>query len=285
MIQPFLPKHTSAVNTLFQTIWSGEASYVSSLPQQHLAAFVWLESGEVLGFANLFAKTAHPNRDYLGVHVHPKVRQRGIGSSLLSALEPHRRGFSLQTITPFAEAQAFLTRQGFCKLMQTHTPRLELGRVQLEPAALPEGYEWLCYNQSMRLQVARLHAAIYAQQHSWNATAQMSDETALKTFMGEDLLPQAVSLIGFDGELVACSSLRGELPELELAWFGVLERHAAAKEALTKALLLHQIGVARGLGANALLAELDGLIPEAKLAVGYLPFEDSVPWVTMLRSD
>jgi GNAT superfamily N-acetyltransferase len=283
MIQPFLPEHTTAVSTLLKTIWVGEDSYVSSLPEQNLAAFVWLESGEVLGFANLFAKTAHPKRDYLGLHVHPQARRRSIGSSLLSALEPHLRGFGLQTITPFLEAQAFLARRGFYELMQTHTPRLELERVQLEPVPLPTGYEFLPYHESMRLQVARLHDTVYAQQHTWNITAQLSDENALETFMGEDVLPEVVSLIGFEGVPVAFSSLRGEVPELELAWFGVLEQHAAAREVLTKALLLHQIGLAKGLGANALLAELDSLIPEAKLALECLPFEDSVPWVTMTR--
>jgi GNAT superfamily N-acetyltransferase len=283
MIQPFLPEYTTAVKTLLETIWAGEDSYVSHLPEHHLAAFVWLENGEMLGFANLFAKNAHPNRDYVGVHVHPKARGRGIGSRLLSALEPHRRGFGLQTITPFLEAQTFLSQRGYAELMRTHTPRLGLGCVRLEPPPLPEGYEFLQYTDSRRLEVARLHAVVYAQQHTWNATTQMSDDAALETFMGEDLLPQAVSLIGFAGEPVAFSSLRGQVPELELAWFGVLEQHASARVALTKVLLVHQLCTARELGARALLAELDSLIPEAKIALGYLPFEESVPWVTLVR--
>ena len=272
-----------SILALLETIWAGEVSYVSQLPEKHLALYVWLEVDVVLGFGVLFAKAAHPNRDYLALHVHPQARRRGIGSKLLAALEPHFCQATVQTITPFLEAQAFLLARGFLENMRTYTPILELAKVALEMPILPDGYTFLPYTTDLRLPVARLHARVYTEQHMHNPTAEFSDLEALKVFMGDDLLPEAVTLIAFDAVPVAFSSLRGEPPELELAWFGVLDRHAVVRESLTKALLAQQIAVARQLGATVLLAELDSRIPEAILALAKLPFNDAEPWITYQR--
>ncbi len=285
-IHPYQNSNQAAVTNLLETVWQGEISYVSRISRFNFAAFVALEQAVVIGYASLFTNPNHPERDYIGIHIHPTYQRQGIGSKLFTALEPFfRQHRKIQTITPFASSQLFLRQHGFDELMKTYSPILEIQKTIPIEYQLPNGFqlETMSNTQFTQLEIAQLHASIYSEQHIWNPTTPFDDQTALKTFM-DDAVAEAMFLITHQGKAIALLSLRGEAPELELAWFGVLNAHAAHRTMLTRVLLNAAIEYAQKHKITHILAELDSLIPEAALALELLPFEPCTPWVTMLKN-
>jgi GNAT superfamily N-acetyltransferase len=254
MIREFQLSDATTVQNVLGQVWQDRSSYVTRLSRRNVAAFVAVDETRLCGYSSLFTNPNHPERDYIGVHILPEFRNRGLGTRLLEALKPRfRAGRKLQTITTFPEAQRFLEHRGFLELMRTFEPVLQVSKANLPDlpeAVLPSGYsiETLAAGRFLRLEVARLHAQIYAEQHTWNPTATMSDQEMLEDFMDDDVIPEALHLIVFRDQPVAVSSLRGQIPEMDLMWFGVLNSHAKLRRLFTQVLLGAGLEFARGNG-------------------------------------
>jgi GNAT superfamily N-acetyltransferase len=285
MIREFQLSDANAVQNVLDQVWQNQSSYVTRLSKRTVSAFVAVDKTGVCGYSSLFTNPNHPERDYIGVHILPVFRNHGLGTRLLEALKPRfRAGRKLQTITTFPEAQRFLEHRGFLELMRTYEPMLQVSKANLPETVLPSGYsiETLAAGRFSRLEVARLHAQIYAEQHTWNPTATINDQEMLEDFMDDDVAPEALHLIVFRDQPVAVSSLRGQIPEMDLMWFGVLNSHAEHRALFTQALLIAGLEFARTNGVVRLRAELDSLIPEAMIALESLPFEPCEPWITLI---
>jgi GNAT superfamily N-acetyltransferase len=285
-VREFQIGDTEQVERLLSAIWRDKSSYVSYLSRHSVVAFVALKGGELCGFSSLFTNPYHPERDYIGIHVPPEHRHRGIGERLFVALRTHfRRGRKIQTITLFPEAKRFLERYGFLELMRTYEPVLEVDKAKLLETHLPPGYALKILNHTnfSSLEIAQLHAQVYSEQHTWNATAVFDDQTVIDEFM-TDVIPEALHLIVFRDQPIAVSSLRGHAPVMDLMWFGVLNSHADHRMNLTRALLNAALEYALTNGVRQIRAELDSLIPEAMIALESLPFEPCEPWIMMISN-
>ncbi len=299
-IRPALETDQAAIDGVLESVWGedhGTRGYFKPRLETNPTFVASLES-RVVGFASVRGNAVHPTRDYVGVNVHPAFRARGIGAALFAALEGvfETRGKPLQTATMETQARArrFLERHSFKEIMRTHTPTFDPRTIRLEPfqSALKRietlGLEVrsvaeLGHSSELEARLARLHHTIYRDTHTWNPTADMTFEISLETFMGEDVIPEAMFVALLDGEPIGVSSLRGDSDELELAWFGVTSSLPELGPDAVLALVGRCLEYAVARGAPSVTGEFDSLDPLAVQVLETLRIEPGAAWLTFQR--
>ena len=298
-MKPALETDRGAIDGVLEAVWDTDHTAQSYFrPRLGVnPAFVALVKDRVIGFSSVRGNAWHPTRDYVGVNVHPAFQARGIGKALFAALEAVlvARGKALQTATMETQPRAkpWLEALGFSEIMRTFTPVFDPRAIHLEPFQSAfrriekSGLELrslaeLGRSRELEARLVRLHHTIYRDTHTWNPTAEMTPEDALETFMGQDLIPEAMFVSLQDGEPVGVSSLRGD-SELELAWFGLSPSHQELGMDVPLALVGQCLEYARRIGATNMSGEFDSLDPTATLVLETLRIERGAAWLTFQR--
>ncbi len=299
-IRPAFEMDRAAIDGVLKAVWgeSWAAGYFKPRLETH-HAFVALLENQIIGFSNVRENAVHPTRDYVGVNVHPTFQARGVGTALFATLEKvlQTRGRPLQTATMEMQSRArrFLTAHGFTEIMRTYTPIFDPRTIRLEPfqSALTRleklGLEVrslaeLGRSSELEANLARLHHAIYRDTHTWNPTADLVLKDALESFMGEDVIPEAMLVALLNGAPVGVSSLRGDLDELELAWFGFVPSHKELGPDVVLALVGRCLEYAVARGAPSITGEFDSLNPLAMHVLETLHVEPGEAWLTFQRN-
>jgi GNAT superfamily N-acetyltransferase len=300
-IRPALEMDRATTDGVLEAVWGEDQAargYFEPKLEPNPSKHVLVASLEdrVVGFASVRGNGWHPTRDYVGVNVHPAFQAQGIDAALFTSLENilKARGKPSQTATMETQVRArrFLERRGFTEIMRTYTPTFDprtinlesfqsaskrLEKLNLEVRSLAE----LGRSKELDARLARLHHTIYRDTHTWNPTADMTLEISLETFMGEDVIPEAMFVALLNGEPIGVSSLRGDLNEPELAWFGIVPSHKILGPDATLALVGRCLEYASAQGAPSITGEFDSLNPLAVLVLKTLQIEPGEAWITL----
>lgn len=231
----------------------------SSDPDASSRAQVATVADVLVGVGTIWESAFAPARWRLSLQVHPDYRRRGIGSTLLDTLSRllPDDGRPIQTgLSANAFAGISLCRHhGFRHLMRTRLGIIDPAHIPPETwldfdaawfRAAAAGYRVtalpdLMSRSGIITQLAALHEKMYRQSHAWSQPARLTPSQAEATFLGLDLIPDALFIAQRDRVPVGVSSLRhGSTPgDVDLGWTGVFVGHAAAAPHLT-ATLLHR---------------------------------------------
>jgi hypothetical protein len=138
-------------------------------------------------------------------------------------------------------------------------------------------------SKELDAKLAELHDTIYRDAHAWNPTADFTLKDALETFMGEDVIDAAMFVALLHGEPIGVSSVRGDTPELELAWFGVAPSHKKLGPDAALALVGRCLEYAVARDATSVAGEFDSLDPLAVPVLETLHVEPGEAWLTFQR--
>lgn len=278
-------------------MWAGDEAAITYHGSGRAPGVVALEDGRLIGYASLRRGVRHPTHRYVGVHVHPTWRQRGIGSALWKAVTAGVGG-SLKTATYADQSQAvrFLERRGLRVRVETHQPTLDpaaLDGADVEgwaAAARARGYELLPLTAldgpEVRRELVRLHRDVYAYAHRHDPPAEASLEEAEADFLGNDLRPAWLWVARRAGQQAGVSSVRtADHPaRAELGWFGVTAEHRGDGEVLTLALTGLALQAAGADGVREVTSELDSADPNAPVLLSALPWQPGRVWLTLVSA-
>jgi GNAT superfamily N-acetyltransferase len=287
----------AGIETLLESVWNDDDDAKAYFEPDLKTGlnFVALEGDVVVGLATIQTRAWHPTRDYVGVHVHPEHRARGLGAQLYEALLPlmKDRARALQTAKTETEVQTkpWLEARGFQEIMRTYTPRVDPRAVNLAPftaamRGLSDGVRIVTLEEHSDLTdtVAELHHHIYTETHTWNPTATFPLERLRRVYIGEDLIPEAM-FVALDGDRpIGVASLRpgDDSSTLELAWTGILRDAGKNRLEILDALISHCLEYA--VNANAtIMGEFDSLNPDAMHILEMLGVERGTAWLTFQR--
>lgn len=291
-LRPSTPDDAADLFALLQAAWDGDADAIAYHGGGRVAGVVALENGRFIGYASLRRGTLHPTHLYVGVHVHPQARQRGVGAALWEAVTADASG-SLKTATSADQPQTvrFLERRGLRVSVETHQPTLDpaaLNGAEVEDwagAARALGYDLLPMTLLSEADVPRdlagLHRAVYAHTHQDDPPA--AGVLAEVDFLSDDLNPAWLWVARRDGEWAGVASVRttADPAVAELGWFGVTAQRAADGAALTLALTGLALRAAGADGAREVCGELDSADPNALVLLGALPWQPGRVWLTL----
>lgn len=198
--------------------------------------------GALIGIGRLWENGLHPARWRLSLHGDPPFWAQDVAASLVGELRRMRsdpRPLQAATSARNERACASYQEYGLPLLMRTRlgvlprgaipesvaldfeTARQRIAQTSVRVVPLPAIYRM----KDSYIQLARLHAAIYAQGHAWDPVRDLTDEEAAEIFLeSEDLVPEA-TFIGLEKRrMIAVSSLRR--PDIsgsvDLGWTGAV---------------------------------------------------------------
>ena len=253
------------------------------------------EGETVLGLATIQTRTWHPKRDYIGVHVNPEHRARGVGAQLYDALLPllKNRARGLQTATSETQTstKSWLEARGFREIMRTYTPSFDPRAVNRTPftnamRGLSDGIRIVTLEERPDLteHVAELHHRIYTETHTWNPTAQFPLERLRRVYLGEDLIPGAMFVALQGDRPIGIASLRpgDDSNVLELAWPGILGNAGEERLEILNALVGRCLEYAANVNATV-EGEFDSLNLDATHILESLGVKRGEAWLTFQR--
>ncbi|EYB67116.1 hypothetical protein DEIPH_ctg051orf0024 [Deinococcus phoenicis] len=294
-LRPATPKDAVPILTLLGGVWDGDEEAVAYHGGGRTPGVIALEEGRLVGYASLRRGTLHPTHLYVGVHVHPDARRRGVGAALWEAVTAGVSG-SLKTATSahHPEALRFLERRGLRVSVRTHQPTLDpavLTGAEVEEwvgAVRARGYDLLpmaaLTGPNVRRDLARLHLEVYAHTHRHDPPAAAA--LAGVDFLGDDLNPAWLWMARRAGQLAGVASIRTTADPAggELGWFGVTAEHAAEGAALTRALTGLALRAAGADSVREVAAELDSADPNALDLLHALPWHPGRVWLTLVST-
>jgi GNAT superfamily N-acetyltransferase len=300
-----------AVNQLLGTIW-GQHSTDRALfavhgadqegPRTFRRSLIAVDDGRLIGVGTLWETWLHPRRWRVTMHVSPAYRRQGTGSlllTLLRAMRPDTRPLQTATRASDPDGCRFFKRHGFSLLMRTRRGTLHPAAAvatisdgaRAAAARLEEaGHRFLTLPElppRARPEVARLHAAIYHQDHAWDPPVTLSDDDAAACFLAaDDLIPGCLHLALAGPTPVAVASLRSHpLPDrVELGWVGVAPDHAPQATDLTLALTGRCLTQAAAQHC-ALAFEIDEAATHLWPLFEQLPADLDPDWLTFAEPD
>ena len=273
------------------------AYHAPRAPQENPFQRLWLAQLErqTVGFAQIRTSSLHPQADYPSVAVLPAFQARGVGSTLMEALETTFKGRERLQQTALFESQtvarASLQKRGFREKMRTYTVKLQSAQVALEPfkaayaRALGMG---LTFTSLLEFphhadEVARLHHRVYQAHHTFNPVPDFSLERMRELWLGDEMNPATLFLALEDRKPVGFAALYGEGQALELAYFGTSPEHPALEPWLSPAIVGQALEFAAARRA-VLEAEFDSLNPAAMAVLEALGVDGGEAWVTYQRA-
>jgi len=274
-----------------------QISHDDSSWERFSCSYVALNGDNIVGYGSIFSRWLHPRRLRMAIHVRPDSTQNQTNDALFDRLiaaipHPDTRGLQASYWQSDDTAHAFWSTHGFSLLMRTHIGTLD-------PHLLTPGDLWVPSHQnslqiisgdeidrdgSLWNDIARLHEAIYRQNHAWNPPALIDEDLARELFLHpDDLLPEMMH-IAFESERpVAVASLRpSEQPgHCELGWIGVHSEYAG-ETGLVHNLLAACLADAQRRGW-VIDVEIDEADPILAPMITAWPLRDRKTWLTVSR--
>ncbi|GAA5513694.1 hypothetical protein Dcar01_02439 [Deinococcus carri] len=292
-LRPTTPTDVVPIQALLHAVWNRDEGAIAYHGGGRVPGVVALEDGQPIGYASPRRGTLHPTHLYVGVHVHPDTRRRGVGSALWEAVTQGISS-SLKTATYATQPEAvrFLERRGLRVSLETHLPTLDPALLnggvvdRWAGAARALGYDLLpmtaLTGPEVRRDLTRLHLDVYAHTHRHDPPAASSLEEAEEDFLEGDLQPAWLWAARRSGKLAGVSSVRTTDDPVggDLGWFGVTAEHAADGAALTLALTGLALRAAGRDGVREVAAELDSADPNARHLLAALPWQAGRIWLT-----
>ncbi|MDQ2651805.1 MAG: hypothetical protein M3Z20_02070, partial [Chloroflexota bacterium] len=218
---------------------------------------VAVEGGNLIGIGTLWENDIHPARWRVSVFGRPTFWSQGAATCLLAGLRdlrPDQRALQTSTSARNEDISDFFEHHGFSLLMRTC-----LG--VLPPGAIPESVAQDFDDAGERIteagirvvslaefrskpfsysQLARLHADIYEQGHTWDPVRELTGGEPAELFLDSDELLQDATYVALERKrLVGVSSLRGagRTGTVELGWTGSVLVDEQQRKQLAHALL------------------------------------------------
>ncbi|HYF64292.1 MAG TPA: hypothetical protein VD886_15830 [Herpetosiphonaceae bacterium] len=226
-IRPFAPGDEAPIDRLLDDLWGHDPAMlaVSRIHKDWGPAtgllrttLVAAHGGTVIGAGTLFESTLHPAHLLAGINVAGGWQRRGAGSQVyaeLRRLSPARPWMARLSLRDQAGVR-FAGQRGFRRLANTLSGTLSPDRPETRRwiEALPPPPDGCAIRgidgaagDPAPLELARLHAALYAQSHQWSPPAPKSDGQALRQFCGEAVLAGSQLAAYARGQLVGAANL------------------------------------------------------------------------------
>lgn len=293
-LRPTQPHDAEGILALLNVVWNSDGDAIAYHGRGRVPGVVALDGERVIGYASLQHGVLHPTHAYLGIHVHPEERRRGVGSALWDEVTANvSASLKAATYADFSDAVRFLERRGLHVSVETHLLTLDLASwsgAEVEGwagAARKLGYELLPMTSldgtDIRCDLARLHQEVYTYSHQHDLPAEQSLEDAEADFLGDDLTPAWLWTAWREGKAAGVASVRTTAHPADgnLGWFGVPAAHAADGAALTLALTGLALQTAREDGVQKVTAELDSADSNALQLLWALPWQRGRVWLTL----
>lgn len=218
---------------------------------------VAVDGGNLVGIGALWENDIHPARWRVNLHGRSTFWTQGAAASLLSRLQelrPDPRRLQTAISARNEPGCAFFPEHGFALRMRTRSGILPPGSI---PEAVAQDFD-AASNQTSEagikvvplaafrnrpfsyVQLARLHADIYTQAHTWDPVRELTGGEPAELFLdSEELLLDATYVALQKKRLVGVSSLRGAgIPgQVELGWTGAVLDDEQQRKPLVQALL------------------------------------------------
>jgi hypothetical protein len=212
---------------------------------------------KLIGIGSLWENDLHPARWRATLFGRSAFWSQEAATSLLAGLRdlrPDQRPLQTSTSARNADIAGFFQNHGFSLLMQTCSGVLAPGDIPETVAKdFDEAREWIT-GEGIKIvplgafrnrpfsyiQLARLHAEIYAQGHRWDPLRELTGGEPAELFLDSDeFLPDATSVAMQGKRLVGVTSLRStDHPGLvELGWTGSVLDDPQQRKYLVQALL------------------------------------------------
>lgn len=218
---------------------------------------VAVEDGHLIGIGTLWENDIHPARWRVNLHGRSTFWSQGAAASLLARLQelrPDQRRLQTAISARNEDISAFYEHHGFSLVMRTRSGSLPPGNIP-EPVAQDFGDASKQTSEAgikvvplaafrnrpfSYVQLARLHADIYEQGHSWDPVRELTGGEPAELFLdNEELLLDATYVALRKKLLVGVSSLRGTggAGQVELGWTGAILDDEQQRKQLVHALL------------------------------------------------
>ncbi len=242
---------------------SGDAILAALNVPTGLSAFdahptlVAVNSDDLIGIGTLWANDLHPARWRVSMFGPPSFWSQEIAGALLAGLrnlQPDQRPLQTSTSARHEYISAFFKNHGFSLLMRTCLGVLPPGAI---PASIAKDFddarEWVT-EKGIRIiplaefrnrpfsyiQLARLHADIYEQGHTWDPVRELTGEEAAELFLDSDELLLDATYVALEKKrLVGVSSLRrtDRIEQVEIGWTGSVLDDLQQRKSLVHTLL------------------------------------------------
>jgi hypothetical protein len=218
---------------------------------------VAVDGEDVIGVGTLWENDIHPARWRLAMFGRPTFWSQEAATSLLAGLRdlrPDQRTLQTSTSARHEDISTFFEHHGFSLVMRTRQGVLPPGDIPAPVAADIDEASERAAEAGIRVvpleafrnrpfsysQLARLHADIYAQGHTWDPVRELTGGEPAELFLdAEELLLDATYVALERKRLVGVSSLRGTgIPgRVELGWTGSVLDDLQLRKHLDHALL------------------------------------------------
>ena len=262
------------------------------------------DGGDLVGIGTLWENDIHPARWRVSMFGRPSFWSQGGAASLLAKLKkrrPDNRPLQTSISERDGHALAFFQANGFALLMRTRSGVLHPGDT---PGSVAQDIDtatgWMAqeglqivplpafHNRPFSdIQLARLHAEIYAREHLWDPVRDLTGREAAELFLDPDeFLHDATCVAMASTHLVGVTSLRRtDRPGVvELGWTGSLLDDPQQRRYLAHALLgasLHHAASANW-RVSFEIDEADAAMWEM---VTRLPLDLDTDWLTFAETD
>ena len=242
---------------------TGDAILAALQVPAELSAFdahptlVAVDGGNLIGIGTLWENDIHPARWRVSMFGRPAFWSQDAAASLLAGLrklKPDQRLLQTSTSGRNEDISAFYEKHGFSLLMRTCFGSLPPGNI---PESVVKDFDdaskWITEagirvvplaefrNRPFSyIQLARLHADIYEQGHTWDPVRELAGGEPAELFLDSDeLLLDATYVALKKKRLVGVSSLRGtdRTGTVELGWTGSVLDDPEQRKHLAHALL------------------------------------------------
>lgn len=218
---------------------------------------VAVDGGNLVGIGMLWENDIHPARWRITLHGRPAFWSSGAATSLVTGLrdlQPDHRPLQTAVSARNEAGRAFFEHHGFSLLMRTCLGVLPPGHIP-EPVAkdFDDASAWTSEagihvvplaafrnRPFSHIQLARLHADIYEQGHTWDPVRHLTGGEAAELFLGADEILPAATYVALERQcLVGVSSLRrtDHTGRVELGWTGAILDDPQQRAHLVHALL------------------------------------------------
>lgn len=218
---------------------------------------VAVDGDDVVGIGTLWENDIHPARWRVNLFGRPTFWSLDVAASLLAGLRelrPDQRALQTSTSARDEHIAAFYENHGFSLVMRTCSGVLAPGDIPPAVAQELHAASEAITGEGTKIvplaafrnrpfsyvQLARLHADIYAQGHMWDPVRELTGGEPAELFLdNEDLLLDATYVALQKKQLVGVTSLRdtGIPGKVELGWTGSVLDDPRQRELLAHALL------------------------------------------------
>lgn len=287
------PNDPPHLRELLDEVWGGDLGAVTYHGLGRRAGLVAEDQGRLVGYGHQWRSDLHPTYTYVGVHVHPDWRGRGVGAALWDGVLPGQVGpLKAKTYAAQTEGTRFLQRRGLTLSVETHDALLDTSAVLDEQVR-----QWVARVADLGFTVVpmteldgaglaglgALHDRVYVQAHRHDPAVPGILKAA--DLVGDDVVPEWMFVVRREEELAGVASVRLDEPRPVLGWCGVTDAFAAVGADLTKAVTGLAVQAAARAGVEQIGAELDAVDAVSATLLDSLPWQTGPIWQTFTTPD